>query len=179
MAGAETTLGTRSNDADARAALRALPAVSTLLTDPAVRALAAGLPQEFVVRAAQAEVDAARARILAEGQGGADEPVAEAVRERLLARLRLLLQPKLHPIVNATGVILHTNLGRAPVSDETAAAMRDAATRYTPLELDPATGERGGRMAEVEALLDVLIGCEAALVVNNNAAATALVLGAL
>src|SRR5437868_14471444 len=109
MAGAETTRGTRRSDAEARAALRALPAVSTLLPDPAVRALAAGLPQEFVVRAAQAEVDAARARILADGHAGgdagADEPVAEAVRECLLARLRLLVQPKLQPIVNATGVI--------------------------------------------------------------------------
>jgi L-seryl-tRNA(Ser) seleniumtransferase len=160
---------------DTRAALRALPAVGRLLADPAVRELAEGLPHAYVVRAAQAEVDAARARILAgNGTGSRD-----AVRERLLARLRLLLRPKLLPIINATGVVLHTNLGRAPVSEETAAAMRDALTHYSPLELDLESGGRGGRMAEIEALLAALTGCEAALVVNNNAAATALALGAL
>ncbi len=161
--------------ADSRAALRALPAVGKLLADPAVRELAAGLPQPYVVRAAQVEVDAARARILA----GDDTGSPDAVRGRLLARLRLLLRPKLRPIVNATGVVLHTNLGRAPVSEETAAAMRDALAHYSPLELDLESGGRGGRMAEIEALLAALTGCEAALVVNNNAAATALVLGAL
>ena len=60
--------------------------------------------------------------------------------------------PKLRPVINATGVVLHTNLGRAPVSAATAAAMAAALARYTPLELDLATGGRGGRMAEIEAL---------------------------
>lgn len=158
-----------------RAALRALPAISALLAAPAVRELAAGLPQAYVVRAIQHEVDRARQRI-AHG-GGEDE--AAAVHDRVVARLRLLLRPKLRPVINATGVVLHTNLGRAPVSAETATAMRDASQHYTPLELELEFGGRGGRMAELAALLGALIGCEDALVVNNNAAATALVLAAL
>ncbi|MFN8514218.1 MAG: L-seryl-tRNA(Sec) selenium transferase [Chloroflexia bacterium] len=101
------------------------------------------------------------------------------MRDRILARLRLMLAPKLRPIINATGVVLHTNLGRALVGADAAAAMADALTHYTPLELDLATGGRGGRMAEIEALLSTLTGAEATLVVNNNAAATTLTLAAL
>lgn len=158
-----------------QARLRQLPGVSTLLADVEIAALTAAIPQPAIVRTVQAEIDAARVRILAGGH--TDEPAL--VRDRVLARLRLLLQPRLHPVINATGVILHTNLGRAPVSQAAAAAMHEAAVHYTPLELDLTTGERGGRMAEVEALLAALTGCEAALVVNNNAAATTLVLAAL
>ncbi|MDP9375862.1 MAG: L-seryl-tRNA(Sec) selenium transferase, partial [Chloroflexota bacterium] len=158
-----------------RAALRRLPGVGKLLADPAIRALTEGLPREYVTRVVAGEIDAARGRLLA----GGDPSESEGVRERVLARLRLLLEPKLRRVINATGVVLHTNLGRAPVSGETAAAMDEALRGYTPLELDLATGGRGGRMAEIEVLLQALTGTEAALVVNNNAAATTLVLGAL
>ncbi len=160
-----------------RAALRGLPGVGTLLADPEIRALTAGLPREYATRAVGAEVAATRASILVGGDPGA--ATAGAVRERVLARLRLLTAPRLRPVINATGVVLHTNLGRAPVSRATAEAMAAASRHYTPLELDLATGERGGRMAEVAALLAALTGCEAALAVNNNAAATTLVLAAL
>jgi L-seryl-tRNA(Ser) seleniumtransferase len=82
------------------------------------------------------------------------------------------------PVINATGVLLHTNLGRAPLSPATIAAMRDA-SGYTPIELDMITGRRGDRFAHAEDLLKRLTGAEAALVVNNNAAAVLLVLSAL
>jgi L-seryl-tRNA(Ser) seleniumtransferase len=159
----------------ARAALRSLPSVSRLLDDPAIKVEASGLPQQHLARIVAGEIDAARAVLLS----GSDPDAAARVRDRILARLRLLLAPKLRPVINATGVVLHTNLGRAPVSADTTAAMADALARYTPLELDLATGGRGGRMAEIEALLGILTGAEAALVVNNNAAATTLTLAAL
>lgn len=156
-----------------RAALRALPSVSALRHDQEIAALGATLPPEHLTTVVAAAIEATRAAILA---GEATQPPP---RERALAHLRLLLTPKLRPLINATGVILHTNLGRAPVSAATAAAMSAASSAYTPLELDLATGGRGGRMAEIEALLGILTGAEAALVVNNNAAATTLVLAAL
>jgi L-seryl-tRNA(Ser) seleniumtransferase len=158
-----------------RAALRSLPSASRLLDDPTVKAHAADLPQQHLARIIASEIDAARDAILV----GTDSDAAAGVHDRILARLRLLLAPKLRPVINATGVVLHTNLGRAPVSAATTAAMTDALARYTPLELDLATGGRGGRMAEIEALLGILTGAEAALVVNNNAAATTLTLAAL
>lgn len=158
-----------------RAALRALPSVSHLLDDPAVKELATDLPTQHLSRIVAGEIDTAREAVLS----GSNPEAASGVRERVLARLRLLLAPKLRPVINATGVVLHTNLGRAAVSAEATAEMAAALTRYTPLELDLATGGRGGRMAEIEALLGVLTGAEAALVVNNNAAATTLTLAAL
>lgn len=156
-----------------QAALRALPSVGKLLADPELAALLNGLPQPYVTQIVAGEIDAARAAILGGELSGPD------ARERTVQRLRLLLEPKLRPLINATGVILHTNLGRAPVSAATAAAMADASRAYTPLELDLATGGRGGRMAEIEALVSVLTGAEATLVVNNNAAATTLTLATL
>jgi L-seryl-tRNA(Ser) seleniumtransferase len=79
-------------------------------------------------------------------------------------------------VINATGVIIHTNLGRAPVSDEAARAMAEVAGRYTALEIELESGRRGGRMSELSQLLSLLTGAEAGLVVNNNAAAVLLVL---
>ena len=87
--------------------------------------------------------------------------------------------PRLVPVLNATGVVIHTNLGRAPVSAETAAAMVDAATHAVALEINPETNARGGRMQEIAALLRSLTGAEAALVVNNCAAAILLALSAI
>jgi L-seryl-tRNA(Ser) seleniumtransferase len=164
----------KKNNTDAqRAALRALPSVGKLLADPALAPLLGELSPAHAAPIVAGAIEAARAAILAGERGGPDAPA------RALGRLRLLLEPKLRPIINATGVILHTNLGRAPVSAATAAAMAAAARAYTPLELDLATGGRGGRMAEIEALLATLTGAEACLVVNNNAAATVLTLAAL
>jgi L-seryl-tRNA(Ser) seleniumtransferase len=86
---------------------------------------------------------------------------------------------RLEPTINATGVIVHTNLGRAPVSPEAASAMADAASHYVPLEVDPERGIRGDRMREISDLMRILTGAESTLVVNNNAAAVLLTLSAL
>jgi L-seryl-tRNA(Ser) seleniumtransferase len=87
--------------------------------------------------------------------------------------------PTLLPVINATGVILHTNLGRAPLSNATIAAMNEAAENYSTLEYDLEKGQRGSRLAHAEAILQKLTGAESALVVNNNASAVLLVLSAL
>ena len=95
------------------------------------------------------------------------------------SRLLAWTRPTLLPVINATGVILHTNLGRAPLSQAAIAAMNEAASNYSNLEFDLKTGKRGSRLIHAEAVLQKLLGVEAALVVNNNASAVLLVLSAL
>ncbi len=93
-------------------------------------------------------------------------------------RIEESIRPTLMRVVNATGVILHTNLGRAPLSEDARKAMIDASTSYSNLEYDLAAGERGSRYTHAEELLKRLTGAEAALVVNNNAAAVMFILRA-
>jgi L-seryl-tRNA(Ser) seleniumtransferase len=122
-------------------------------------------------------VDALRDQVAAERDGTA---VSDAERlDRVEARLRTALAPKLRRVINASGVILHTNLGRAPLSRAAVEAVAAAAGSYSNLELDTETGRRGERSTLVSGLLTTLFGCEAALVVNNNAAAVLLALTAL
>ncbi|MCS7050561.1 MAG: L-seryl-tRNA(Sec) selenium transferase [Thermomicrobium sp.] len=149
--------------------LRSLPAVSALLQEPTLRPFAEVLGEQAVVRVAQAVLASARRAILA-GHPAPDVP------SELRRELQRLTRPRLEPVINATGVIVHTNLGRAPVSEDAALAMLDAARRYTALEIELESGRRGGRMAELSRLLSLLTGAEAGLVVNNNAAAVLLVL---
>ncbi|HEU5423117.1 MAG TPA: L-seryl-tRNA(Sec) selenium transferase, partial [Nitrolancea sp.] len=158
-----------------RDSLRRLPAISTILADPVILPLLHQIQPELATKIAQRVVDDIRTDILAGAQGvSADDVIPAVARE-----LQSLLAPKLHAVINGTGVIVHTNLGRAPVSLAAAAAMAEAAARYTPLELELTSGRRGGRMAELGRLLGLLTGAEATLVVNNNAAAVLLVLSAL
>ncbi len=151
--------------------LRVIPPVDTVVA----RARHAGstLTRDVLARAARAELDAVRSELLSGASLERDAVVARAVNAILE-----LESPRLRPALNATGVIVHTNLGRAPVSDETAEAMRAAATHAVALEIDPESNERGGRMHEIAGLLRALTGAESALVVNNCAAAVLLVLAA-
>ncbi len=98
--------------------------------------------------------------------------------QRVVHELLIVSGQRSNLVINGTGVVIQTNLGRAPVSDETAAAMSAAATNYLALETDLETGARGGRGAEIEAMMQVLTGAERTLVVNNNAAAVLLTLAA-
>jgi len=139
------------------ARLRALPAVARLAAEVGS------------VSAARAVIAERRAELLA----GADDDVD------LAARARARLRPSLTRVLNATGVVVHTNLGRAPLGDDARAAVARAAEGYANLELDLATGRRGSRHDHVEGLLSELTGAEAALVVNNCAAATLLAAAAL
>jgi L-seryl-tRNA(Ser) seleniumtransferase len=118
---------------------------------------------------ARAELADRRAELLAGASGEAD----------LVGRARERLRPSLRRVLNATGVIVHTNLGRAPLAAEARAAVARAAEGYSNLELDLVAGERGSRHAHVEALLREVTGAEAALAVNNCAAAVLLAAGAL
>ncbi|MDP9356137.1 MAG: L-seryl-tRNA(Sec) selenium transferase, partial [Chloroflexota bacterium] len=153
--------------------LRALPSVAALLADPAIRA-ATSLSPAGLTELLQGIVGEERAALLR----GRPSTRAE-IRERVLAEVTRFERPRLLPVINATGVIIHTNLGRAPVSAETAAAMASAAMGSVALEIDAETNQRGGRMREVSDLMRVLTGAEATLVVNNNAAAILLVLSAV
>ncbi len=153
---------------------RGIPSVSAILNNPVVRAAATGIAEPYLVDTIRTIVEAERARIRA----GSTADRARII-DGVCAAMARLSQPRLMPVINATGVILHTNLGRAPVSHAAAAAMQAVAASYVPLEMERETAARGGRMAELDALLHALTGCEAALVVNNNAAATMLVLAAV
>lgn len=149
---------------------RALPAVSAVLDALADRTI----EPRFLTELIRQELERARTEIGAGGSVDRDEIIA-----RCRERIDLLVGGRFAPAINATGIVLHTNLGRAPVSHATAAAMAAAAASYVPLELDPITNRRGGRMDEISTLLRILSGAEATLVVNNNAAAVLLTLTAL
>jgi L-seryl-tRNA(Ser) seleniumtransferase len=153
------------------ATLRALPSVHQLLEDQTAAALIAKHGRPLVRFAVQ--------RILEEerGSGAIAETAARwSAIEQVIQELR---RPRLRPVVNATGVILHTNLGRAPLAAAAAQAAAAIAGRYSTLEFDPRTGRRGRRHDLVGDLLRHLTGAEAAAVVNNCAAAVLLMLTAL
>ena len=156
------------------AALRALPSVSELLSDERVRMAATGLLPDIVSGAVRRAQEAARARILA----GEPAPTGD-IAGTAAAELRLLAGGQARTVINGTGVIIQTNLGRAPVSSSAADAMREVASGYVALETRLDSGLRGGRGDEVSALLRALTGAERTLVVNNNAAAVTLTLAAL
>ncbi len=118
-----------------------------------------------------------RARLKSEPQAAA--PENDSILSDAEYRLSAWTKPTLQPVINATGVILHTNLGRAPLSNATITAMTEAAQNYSNLEFDLETGKRGSRLIHAEDVLKKLLDVEAAVVVNNNAAAVLLVLSAL
>ncbi len=150
---------------------RHLPAVDALLAEPDVAGLVAAHPRSLVVRAVRETVEAARAA----GGGAPPEGWGAAV----LARVHRLATPSLGPVINATGVVLHTNLGRAPLARVAIAAMTRIAAGYSNLEYDVARGVRGSRHSLCRDLLVELTGAEDAVVVNNAAGAMLVALSAL
>jgi L-seryl-tRNA(Ser) seleniumtransferase len=157
--------------------LRGLPAVETILRDGALAEALAQLPRTLVVDAVRAAVTAERARLTFSSNG----PPADASTLAARAALRAAAdaRPVLRRVFNATGVVLHTNLGRAPLADVAREAVAEVAAGYANLEFDLESGARGGRGAGVERWLTRLTGAEAAVTVNNGAAAVLLVLSAL
>ena len=148
--------------------LRDLPSVDELLRDERL----AGEPRELVLASARAVLERARDEI----QAGVDPgPIVEAV----LSELGGSRRPSLRRVLNATGVLVHTNLGRAPLADAALARVAEVGAGYSNLEYDLERGERGSRQDHLASLLGRLTGAEAALVVNNNAAAVLLALAAL
>jgi len=160
---------------DGRPRLRELPSVDEVLARPAMRALAGRIGRTVVKVAARQAIAAARERILAGGASAGDLVPDNEV----LARAQRETAPRLRRVLNATGVVLHTNLGRAPLHEEAIARVVEVASGYSNLEIDLRTGRRGHRSAAVEPLLCELFGAEAAHAVNNCAGATLLALAAL
>jgi L-seryl-tRNA(Ser) seleniumtransferase len=153
---------------------RALPSIGRLRA--AVSASRPDLPEWAVTEAARELVAEARARLSEEPQA----PTADAELEaRVAERAERLRGRHPQPVVNATGVVVHTNLGRSPLAAGAAEAAREVAAAYSDLELDLATGRRGSRLGALEAKLRRLSGAEAATVCNNNAAAVLLALDSL
>ncbi len=148
---------------------RDLPSVDRLLALPGVEALSRAHPRSLVVTVIRETLDAVR-----RGRGAVPEEWEEEIRERLAEREA----PSLAPVINATGIILHTNLGRAPLAGPALRAMVEVAGGYSALEFDLSTGARGGRGDHCRALLADLTGAEDALVVNNAAGALLLALHA-
>jgi L-seryl-tRNA(Ser) seleniumtransferase len=153
---------------------RSLPAVHELLDDPAVR----GFARERVVEAVRGELDRLRNAIRTDSLPD-DELQPGRIIERVLHTLHASEQPLFREVINATGIVLHTNLGRAPLSKGAVEAAQRGAGRYLNLELDLDTGKRSSRQKPIRERLTQLLGCDSATVVNNCAAATVITLRAL
>lgn len=154
-------------------ALRALPSVEEVLQQPSLKALAPLLPHRIMVDCVRASIDERRQAIRDKGATKTDcASVADDACLRALAHLR----PSLRRVINASGVIIHTNLGRSPLAPAAVDAVIDVARGYSTLEYDTAAQSRGSRHDHVEHLICALTGAEAAIAVNNNAAAVMMVL---
>jgi L-seryl-tRNA(Ser) seleniumtransferase len=160
----------------AKQSLRALPAMNAVLEQAALRETLAQLPRALVLECVRHELAAERARM--KTGRGAGAPASE-IAARAALRAGAEARPALRRVLNATGVVLHTNLGRAPLSEAAQQAVADVARGYSSLEIDLESGRRGERGLGVERWLMRLCGAEAALAVNNGAGAVLLVLSAL
>ncbi len=154
---------------------RALPAVSRVLEEPALAGVLATAPRASVVAAARQVLDELRRQDVPPESSLSVEAIAAAVVQRVHQAER----PSLRRAINATGIVLHTGLGRAVLAERACRAVADVARAHSLLEIDAETGQRGSRQGHCRALLTRLTGAEAALVVNNNAAALLLSLAAL
>ena len=154
---------------------RRLPSVDRVLADERLKQIGEAYPRILLVNLVRQQLERERLAIAA---GNPVSSLAEIV-DSICAEVQALENPSLRPVINATGVILHTNLGRAPLSKEAAVAMDVMAKGYSNLEFDLDSGTRGSRHVHIESLLCQLTGAEAALVVNNNASAVLLGLTAL
>jgi L-seryl-tRNA(Ser) seleniumtransferase len=159
---------------------RVIPSIDELRQRPAIRALEARFGAEATLEALRDAAGSVRQAIAAGDRSfAADTMAAARIEAAAEARLGEQFRRSLEPVINATGVILHTNLGRAPLGAAAIDRIVEIARGYSTLEYDAATGVRGRRDRHAEALLKHLTGAQAAVVVNNNAAATLLVLAAL
>ncbi len=157
--------------------LRGIPKVDELMQQEVISDLREDLPTAAVRSAVRAELDQLRQAILA---GEVHElPGADALCAAICRRAREDALPSLRPVINGTGVVLHTNLGRACLSQRATDAVTAVARGYSTLEYDLAKGQRGSRHDHIETLVCQVTGAEAAMVVNNNAAAVLLILSAL
>lgn len=155
--------------------LRTLPSVDRLISEDRIRSLREAYSHETIVSLARQLLAQIRSAVSA----GHACPPLDTIVEELHHRIVALATISPHPLINATGVIIHTNLGRAPLSRQAVEAMAAASAAYCNLEIDLPSGRRGSRNVHTEDMLCLLTGSQAALVVNNNASAVLLVLTAL
>nr|HEV7952524.1 L-seryl-tRNA(Sec) selenium transferase [Candidatus Acidoferrales bacterium] len=174
---------TESAGKPANTLLRAIPSVDELLAGERLSELSARVGRHLIVEAARSVIAAFRTRI---SEHPSDAPsklkrgeLAGQLIGEIIADVESALRPSLRPVINATGVVLHTNLGRAPLGAEFFEHIRAVASQYSNLEYDLETGVRGSRDVHTSRLLQKLTGAESGIVVNNNAAAVFLVLAAL
>ncbi len=160
---------------------RQLPAVDRLLADPEIEALVALYGRELVRQQVRCELDSLRRQLATDTPGGKEElkAVVGELIQRVVATLREGVGSELRRVLNATGILLHTNLGRAPLPRDVAARLPGLLNAYCDLEFDLESGRRSERNRRTERLLTTLTGAEAALVANNNAGALVLVLATL
>ncbi len=158
---------------------RVIPSIDELRQRPAVRVLEEQFGAQATVDALRAAAAGSRKAIAAGGGTPTESDIVVRIEAAAAAMLTAAFRPSLMSVINATGVIVHTNLGRAPLSASAVARVADVARGYSSLEYDLDRGARGRRDVHAEALLCRLTGAEAAVVVNNNAAAALIVLAAL
>ena len=154
---------------------RGLPSVDRILATEETKALADTYSHSALVTLARDSLQAARDCI----SDGGPVPSLKTLVQEISQKAKTLWKPSPRRVINATGVVIHTNLGRAPLSEEAAAVALEAGAGYSDLEIDLETGERGGRDATLKSLVSRLTGAESALAVNNNAEALHLLLSVL
>jgi L-seryl-tRNA(Ser) seleniumtransferase len=164
---------------DQTSLLRALPSVDELLLRPAIAQLCKSVERQYAVRIVRETLAQVRRAVVSGELAEAAAIAPEAIEKKILAAVDAELAPSLRPLINASGVILHTNLGRAPLSSAVIAEFQRSAAQYSNLEYDLAAGARGKRDVHLSRLLERLTGAEAAIVVNNCAAAVLVSLAAL
>lgn len=156
--------------------LSQLPSIDKLLQQKEVQILDGRFGRELTIKALRSSLQEIRQSFLEDSSG---LPSNEEIIQRAAVRLEMWVTPTLKTVINASGVVLHTNLGRAPLSADTLQAIASAAGSYSNLEFNLATGKRGKRSMHAAQVLSTLLGTESGLVVNNNAGAVLLVLAAL
>src|SRR6266403_4389635 len=171
--------GKRAVSAEQAELLRQIPSVDELLAQPRLMALSKRVDRNLVVEVARAVLADLRGRIAEDSNWTAISLDGASVEELISAQVEKILSRSLQPVINATGVILHTNLGRAPLNESVVDVVRRSAAQYSNLEYDLEAGSRGKRDVHTGELLTRLTGAEAAIVVNNCAAAVLVTLAAL
>jgi len=169
----------RGPSADQTALLRKLPSVDELLLRPRIVSLRTMMERSYTVEIVREVLAEVRREIAAGHVAGPETVETQWIEERIVKAVEAEMAPSLRPVINASGVILHTNLGRAPLAGAVIEELRRSATQYSNLEYDVAAGERGKRDVHLARLITRLTGAEAAIVVNNCAAAVLLSLAAL
>ncbi|MFH1421289.1 MAG: L-seryl-tRNA(Sec) selenium transferase [Planctomycetota bacterium] len=164
-------------DSDLESLLSKIPQVDQLLKATEIADATKDLPRKLVVESIRKYVSVLREKIIKEKRFISQTPADIA--EQITSYIKKATKPAFSRVVNATGIIIHTNLGRSPLSQTALSALSEAAKSYCLLEVDPATGERTSRLKSIEPLICRITGAESAIVVNNDAAAVMLTLNAL